>query len=473
MGVEEDPHSIQKGENYLYSQKEQPQVFERAQTGHWEGKLLSMKERNKLHDRWTLKRLNTILPRVMERENMDMWVIPCYEHNEDPVFLTMLPSSMMMSGRFTARRRTILIFAKNEDGSVDRLCIVRPNTGIETFYENVWKNPKGSNWSNDSRLYYWTRDNDTSYPPETEYECLARIVKERDPKVIGVNTSRINAYCDGLSHSEYERLMEALEEPYKSRVVTAEKVAVGWLETRLDEEIYAYNGILQINHGLIAEAFSSRVVHPCITTTEDVEWWFVKRFSEMNIVGGAHVNIWRNGVGSLYEDTVIEPGDILHCDISYEYLGLCADVQENGYVLKWDEEDVPEELKILPKTANEFEDIFSKEFVEGRTGNEILRAAKLALKKAGIKCRIFTHPIGNHVHAAGPTIGLTDMQDGVPGNGDFVLHNNTCYSMEFTVIEDIPSWGGEMELGFETNVAFHQGQIYYLAGRHSKFHLIK
>lgn len=453
----------------MVTQKEQPQVFERARLSDFSGRIVPVRERGKIHDHVVMKKFETVLPKIMERENLDMWVIPSQEKNEDPVFLTMLPSSMKM-----ARRRTILIFSRMPDGTVERMCIIRPNTGLEVFFENEWKNPKGANWSNDNKMYQWSKNNDASYPSESEYECLVRLIRERDPKTIGINISSCNAFAAGMTYIEYKLFMEALPKEYHDRVVSVDNVAVGWLETRLDEEIYYYNGILQIHGGIIAEAFSSRVIHPCITTCEDVEWWISGKIHEISAqCEEIHVSVYRNGEGSFNGDTVIMPGDILHCDVGFQYLDLWTDVQENGYVLKWDEEDVPEELKILPKTANHLEEIFAANFVAGRTGNEILKKTLEDCKNAGIKCRIFTHPIGNHIHGAGPTIGLTDQQDGVPGNGDFILYDNTCYSMEFSVTENIPGWGGDFELGYEINVAFHQGKIYYLGGRQSQFHLVK
>jgi len=452
----------------MSKQFEQPQVFESACLGNWSGKVVHPRKRDEIRNRIVNKKLETVLPALMEREGIDMWIIPCREHNEDPVMMTMLPAPMR-----SARRRTILVFNKKEDGTIEKMAIIRPNTGIEVIYENMWKNQKGSNWSNDNKMYKWSADNDTSYPPETEYECLARVVRERNPKVIGINTSEINAYADGLTLNEYNMMMAELDEEYKSRIVSAEKLAIGWLETRLDEEIYYYNGILQMTQGVIAEAFSSRVIHPCITTCSDVEWWIKEQFHKFYAPGGAHVSVYRKGEGSLNGETIIMPGDIVHCDVGCEYLDLWSDVQENAYVLKWNETDVPEDLKVLPATANRLQDIYAKNFVTGWTGNEILKKTLDDCHAAGIKCRIFTHPIGNHGHAAGPTIGLTDQQGGVPGNGDLKLYDNTCYSMEFSVTENVPSWGGEFELGYEVNVAYHQGQIIYLGGRQSKFHLIK
>ena len=55
--------------------------------------------------------------------------------------------------------------------------------------------------------------------------------------------------------------------------VSAERLAVGWLERRTPEEMEVYGRIMAIAHAIIAEAFSAEVITPGATTTEDVVWW--------------------------------------------------------------------------------------------------------------------------------------------------------------------------------------------------------
>ncbi|WP_204314309.1 hypothetical protein, partial [Klebsiella aerogenes] len=74
--------------------------------------------------------------------------------------------------------------------------------------------------------------------------------------------------------------------------------------------------------------------------------------------------------------------------------------------------------------------ILTAQFKAGKTGNQILADALAQAKKENIAATIYTHPIGYHGHAAGPTIGLWDQQGGVPGSGDFPLHYKTAYSIE-------------------------------------------
>ena len=81
------------------------------------------------------------------------------------------------------------------------------------------------------------------------------------------------AFGDGLSQTEHTLLVEALGPTYMKRTVSAERLAVGWLERRIEPEITVYADIVAFGHSIIAEAYSDRVIHPGITTTEDVVWW--------------------------------------------------------------------------------------------------------------------------------------------------------------------------------------------------------
>ena len=269
--------------------------------------------------------------------------------------------------------------------------------------------------------------------------------------------------------------MDAIDEEYKDRIVEADGVCVGWLETRCPEEMAAYTGIMQIAHTMIAEAFSSKVVLPGVTTNEDVKYWMMQKVIDLGLQPwfDFEVSIRRAHVGEVEGEAVILPGDILHCDVGLKYLNLCTDTQENAYVLKQDETDVPEELKEVMRTVNRLQDIVISHYKEGRSGNEILALARKQAIEEGINPCIYTHPIGFHGHAAGPTIGLWDMQGGVPGQGDYTMYNDTAYSLELNCKCEVKSWDVTLTFGAETDVLFTGDKTYYLAGRQDHFHLIK
>lgn len=433
-------------------------------------KIYPYRKQEKIKNQWLMERFETVLPKVMMRSGIDFWVVACKEYNEDPVFTSLVPCAMM-----TARRTTILAFYLKEDGSVQRMALTRPGVGLDDYYEAVWTNPKGSNWK-DNKAILNAKAGEMHSVPETQFECLARIIKEKNPQKIAFNYSDTFAFADGISHSLYQMMVAELDVEYQSRIVSGEKVCLGWLETRSENEMAAYSGIMQIAHTIIAEAFSSRVVIPGVTMSDDVKYYLLQRVIDLGLRPwfNFEVSIRRAITGAIYDNTLILPGDILHCDFGLEYLGLLTDTQENAYVLRLDETDVPQDLKDAMKMCNRLQDIVISHFKEGRTGNEVLKAAREQAIKEGIRPCIYTHPIGKHGHGAGPTIGLFDMQQGVPVQGDYPLYNDTAYSLELNCTVTIPIWDNtEFAFGAETDILFTKDHVHFLAGRQENYHLIK
>lgn len=419
-----------------------------ARASDYERKVLSLREQARVTDGWLRLRLETVLPETMAREGFDMWIVVAREYNEDPVLLTLLPAKAM-----SARRRTILVFSRTEAGGFERLIMSRSGSGERGLYRGVW----------DSRV-------------EDQWEALSRIVRERDPRSIGINTSETFAFGDGLTHVEHGLLSRALGPMYMARARGAERLAVGWLEERTEAELRAYPGIVQIAHGIIREAFSSRVVHPGITTAEDIGWWMRQRMSDMGLRAWFHsdVTVQRKGESSVQPDEPVVQGDILHCDMGFHYLGLATDVQQLAYVLRRGEMDAPFGLKAVLAAGNRLQDIHAQEYVKGRTGNEILAATLARANAEGLVPCVYSHPIGFHGHGAGPTIGLYDHQEGVSGRGDYELRENTCYAMELNAKAPVDEWDGQEVIApLEEDIVFAGGKAHFLAGRQKSFHLIQ
>jgi len=416
-------------------------------------KILPLRARADVRNDWLKQRLEEILPEIMKREGFDMWIVIAREYNEDPVIMSMLPQPAM-----SARRRTILVFHVREGDSLERLTLDR--YGLGEYYKAAW-------------------DPDQ----QEQYDCLGRIVRERDPNVIGVNVACDSAFGDGLTHSEYERLSEALGETYMSRTRIAARLAVGWLERRSEAELTVYPGIAEVGHAIIAEAFSSRVIQPGITTTDDVEWWMRQKILDLGLRAWFQpmVDIQAAGQGfqlpgashAAAKRNLILPGDLLHCDVGFHYLSLATDQQQNAYVLRPGEMDAPDGLRVALAEGNRLQDILADAMVVGRTGNEILRTALERARGEGLSPSIYTHPLGYHGHGAGPTIGLWDRQEGVPGRGDYELFDDTVYAIELNVATEISEWDGQqVVMALEEDAAFSNGRLQWLPGRQTALHLI-
>jgi Xaa-Pro aminopeptidase len=409
--------------------------------------VLSLKEQARVYDGWLAARLDSILPEIMRRERIDMWLVICEEYNEDPVYLSLVPFTSL-----SARRLTMLVmFDRGGDKGVERFSVNR--YGIGALFPTVWRANEEDQW-----------------------QALARAVKERNPKRIGVDESDVFAFGDGLSASKKARLVQALGPDWAKKLVTAERLAVGWLERRLPDEIEVYHHICAIAHAVIAEAFSDAVITPGVTTTSEVEWWIWEKFRSLGQTTWFNpgVEIQRPAASPYKDSPVIHRGDLLHCDIGINYLRLNTDTQQHAYVLRPGENDAPEGLKAALAQGNRLQDILLAEMKEGLTGNQILAAALRRAKDQGLRPSIYTHPLGVHGHAAGPTIGLWDKQGGVPGAGDYPLYPDTVYSIELNVRAAVPEWNNQdVQIALEQDAAFTRSGTFFLDRRQTEFHLIK
>ncbi len=169
---------------------------------------------------------------------------------------------------------------------------------------------------------------------------------------------------------------------------------------------------------------------------------------------------------------MIVPGDLLHVDIGISYLRLNTDVQQHAYVLKAGENDVPASLKAAFAKGNRLQDILTSHFKQGRSGNDILAKSLAQAKAEGIVPSIYTHPLGMHGHAAGPTIGMWDMQGGVPGSGDFPMHYKTAYSIELNAGSTIPEWKKDIRIMLEEDGYFDESGFRYINGRQKQIYAI-
>ena len=218
-----------------------------------------------------------------------------------------------------------------------------------------------------------------------------------------------------------------------------------------------------------AEGFSDEVIQPGVTTTRDVVWYYRDRIQELGMTAWFHptVDIQRydpenfdhlRSFSKRPDLQVIMPGDLVHVDFGITYLGFNTDTQENAYILKSDETDAPEYLKSAFKKGLAVMDALTDQYKTGRTGNEILSGALADAKARGLKPTIYTHPIGYHGHAAGPTIGLWDQQGGVPHRGDYPLYPNTAYSIELNAAVYLEEWGKEIRMMMEEDAFFDGGK---------------
>lgn len=414
-------------------------------------------ERAVLEDALMEERFTHLLPGLMDETGIDMWILISREYNEDPVLKTMLPATWL-----NARRRTILLFYRNrETNSIDRLAVARYNIGKQI--QSAW---------------------DAEKEPD-QWKRLMELIEARDPQKIGLNFSLDHNIADGLVKTDYDTFMEYLPEAFHSRVVSAEELAVRWIETRSEHEMVLYPQLVDITHDIIAEAFSEEVITPGQTTTTEVEWWMRQKLTDLGLETWFHptVDIQRNNEGlesHLYSfsdrpgDQVIMPGDLLHCDFGISYLGLQTDCQELAYVLKPGEREAPDFLRQALKDGNRLQDILTSNMQKGRTGNEILAASLQQARDGGLRPAIYSHPLGMYGHSAGTTIGMWDAQEGVQGaDGEhYPLRYNTVYAIELNTTVYLPQWKRDIRVMLEEAGFYGEAGFRYVNGRQTELLLI-
>ena len=414
--------------------------------------ILSLKDRATLIEKIQKDRLDNLLPELMSKNGIDMWIIITREYNEDPIIKTLLPPTWL-----NARRRTILVFTFDESTKkTESVAISRYNFGKNI--KSIWDKEKNPN----------------------QMLALKDYIDKVNPKKIGLNYSENFALIDGISKSDYELFYSSISNDIKQRIVSAENLGIQWIETRTKLEKEIYKDLVSITQNIINEAFSNKVIEPGKTTTDDVVWWMREKVLELKLKTWFHptVDVQRNEQSDLYafdgksKYDIIQPGDLVHCDFGISYLTLNTDCQQIAYVLKSDEKEAPEFLTKALKDANKLQDILTSEFELDKTGNEILLNSLKIAKEKGLDPQIYTHPLGTFGHSAGTTIGMWDSQGGVPIKGDVLMKYNTVYAIELNNKSFIKDWNKEVRIMLEEAGLFEENGFKYINGRQEEIILI-
>ena len=417
--------------------------------------ILDEKERAKVINEILKDRFENVLPKLMDKTGIDMWILISREYNEDPVLKTMLPAEWL-----NARRRTIILFYRDKaKNTLDKLAVARYNFG-----ENII-----SAWDKEVEPNQWKR--------------LNQLIEERNPKTIGINYSKYFNIADGIDKTDYEEFVANISKENRDKIISAQKLATAWIETRTAREMEIFSDIVEITHNIIKEAFSSKVIEVGATTTTDVEWWMRQKVTNMGLETWFHpsVDIQRNteenkdhlrSFSNRPDRKIIQKGDLLHCDFGITYLRLNSDCQQMAYVMKDDETEAPVFLKKAFNKGNKLQDILTSNFIEGDSGNTILLNSLNQAVNRDLRPSIYTHPLGSYGHSSGPTIGMWDSQDGVKGNGDYPLHKNTVYAIELNITSYIKEWSRDIRIMLEEAGYFGEEGFRYVNQRQTEIRSI-
>ena len=418
--------------------------------------LPTLREQAAEQQAWLEARLDRVLPALMSEYGVDMWILSMREYAEDPVFW-----SITAPTTFAARRRSIYVMTLQPDGTVERLALGGGSQGgVFEAYRSTRPAP--------------TQDTGELVGDE-QWQLLRELIEDRNPANIALNIDAEWAFSDGLHAGEREVLEEALG-PYVERVVREPRLAMNYIALRIPEMMPRYRKVMETVHAVISEAFSNAVITPGETTTDDVIWWLRQRVQELGyqVWFQPSVDATRQGSGRISGATVIQPGDLLWTDFGVIAMNLHTDTQHLGYVLKPGETEAPAGLQRCLADSNRMQELLLEEMEPGRTGNEILASTLARISAEGITGTVYTHPIGDHGHGAGPLIGRWDGQEGVPVRGDAVLLPSTWHSIELQATRAIPEWGGEPANCRQEEEAYldADGARHWVYRRQEVFHLV-
>ena len=399
----------------------------------------TLREQAAQQQAWLKKRLDTFLPALMRKHNVDLWVVPMREYNEDPVF-----SSIVSPETFAARRRTIYVFfdkcaasgAPATAACVERIALGGTSQGGVFDARTSMKTVTAAVGGRQAELW-----------GDEQWMLLKQVVEERKPRVIAIDRSKTFAFNDGLSSGELQGMTEALGPAWAAKFRDAGNLPLDLIASRLPEEEVFFEKMTAHVWQLTETMFSDKVIAPGKTRTSDLVWWWRQRVNDEGLGTWFQpsIEVQRRGATEkeIGNDPVIQPGDVLHCDVGITVARLNTDTQHNAYVLRPGETDAPAGLKKALANANALQDFAMDEIRPGRSGNEILASVRQRMKAAGIDGTLYSHPIGLNGHGAGPLIGLWDYQDGVPDRGDARVIPSMWFSIELQATTPVPEWGGQ------------------------------
>ncbi len=455
-----------------------------AGSGRDAANFIPMRERVQIMQKiWDWKREN-VLPMIMREQGVDMWIIrndeePLYRqtsYREHPVYNSLLPA--------------------NHEGQVYPSKYKGKLSGLPEF------------------LLFYDTGSDIEYVEPENYDHITQLVRERDPKKIAI--SKKNLYIRRRNFGDTSQLTivtgdempRALGNRYVSRTIDSRDLSILWLSIMSPEQIGMYRYVQGVQNDVIAEAFSNKVIIPNLTTTDDVNWWIRHKYLDLHleIDNNPGVDIWRRPTkiaeykesselfrGGLAgdgrtngENLIIRRGDIVTLDSDIMLLGVETDSHQHAYVLLEGETDVPKELKELLRITNDIQDEYRKEFILGRTAQEIREAGnKIPHHPSIIESSLSFHPPPMFVRR----FTANDLQFSrgtyVAGMGSgykqhpllslvIKLHYNMIFAYEPHTSIAVPGWSERgIDVGIGQLAAFTEHGLEYLNRPMLKWHIVK
>jgi hypothetical protein len=393
------------------------------------------RDRYRLKRDITIDKVNTVLLPAMRAHGIDMWIVLDREYHPDPF-------APDIGGEFGVRNAAIFF------DTGDRL---------EKIY--VFSHPSREDLIDS--LY--DRTINYGYRPEGLRPHLAEIVRTRDPRRIGINTSPTLPMADGLSVELKNYLDLAIGPDLAAREVSAELLARDFRTTRLPSETELYTELVGWTVAWEEEGFTRKAITPGVTTPDDLHWWWRERAKELGLDIASFLpglRVISQGRHLLTNDPSepIRPGDVLSIDAGLTMSGYHTDLKRMAYVLQPGETSAPECLRAAYSDAKAVTDVLCAAMRPGRLGYEAWDMTTSWAADHGYaigyamgptdpdanrkpEVGVYCHSVGTNVH----DIGARTSENNPHAFGDRVgypLAVDNWYSVELHVSTPIPEWDG-------------------------------
>ena len=393
--------------------------------------LLGVREQYELRVQWLDKKHGMLLE-MMRRHGAGAWIIVNHEFNDDPATEHVAPDLVYVS------RRDLHVFVDGGDEGLKRFSSYgRPNADHARLFEPL--------------------------PPVASEAGggdvgarLKAIIDRYQPETIALNMGGGRGHNGALTFDAYQFLIEALGPDAEHRLISSQELIEEYFDTRLPEELEPYRQLVLATDVLAQQALSNVVITSGVTTASDLKWWFNQQIADLGVGGEPwfeiHTAVQRfdpeRGTTIPYlhpapDDLVYQQGDVIHLDTGFNYLGFASDWQKVAYVLRDGEDDVPEGLKVALANAGVAQRAMLEGPRPGMTGREATIATMELLEGVDFLPSLYSHAIGYHGHALGPSINARNMVLGPPPARDSVLRPGSYRSIELSATTAIPEWNGE------------------------------
>ena len=392
--------------------------------------LLGMRAQYEIRLDW-LEQKRPLLLEQMREHGIEMWIVVSEEFHPDAVTQYVAPPL-----HYTRRRDVMVFMDTGEGGLASYSDYWRPTDDYRRFFEPIpaARNARGIQDTRTGLQALWDR-----YRPAT----------------IGLNMGGNRGHDSGLTHDGYRFLADALGPEAESRFVSAMELIEDVFDTRLPDELEPYRSLVLATDVIAQTALSNVVVTPGVTRAADIKWFFEESIAELGVGGKPwfeiHVAVQRYDpdtgemipyVHPAPDDLIFQPGDIIHLDCGFDYLGFASDWQKVAYILRDGEDDVPDGLKTALANANLVHEAFASEPRPRMSGWEATLAIAGKLEGVDFLPSLYSHPIGYHGHALGPAINARNLDLSSPPSRDSYLRDGAYRSIEFSATTAVPEYGG-------------------------------